>query len=71
MTIKTVCYGKLREFKTVKQAKDFYLDCMRHSEGSEQRRYVQIYTQLCDGLKYCSDEEDNYDNLRYIEAVIR
>ena len=71
MTIKTVCYGKLREFKTVKQAKDFYLDCMRHSEGSEQRRYVQIYTQLCDGLKYCSDEEDNYDNLRYIAAVIR
>ena len=71
MSIKTVCYGKLKEFKTAKQAKDFYLDCMRHSEGSEQSRYVQIYIQLCDGLKYCSDEEDDYDNLRYIAAVIR
>ena len=71
MKIKTVCYGKLKEFKSVKEAKDFYLECMMCSEGSEQSRYVQIYTQLCNGLTYCSDEEYDYDNLRYIAAVMR
>ena len=71
MKIKTVCYGELKEFKSVKEAKDFYLDCMFNSEGSEQSRYVQIYRQLSDGLTYCSDEEDDYDNLRYIAAVMR
>lgn len=71
MAVWTVCYGKMKKFKTVKQAKDFYLDCMFNSEGSEQSRYVQIYRQLSDGLKYCSDEEDDYINLKYMEAVMR
>ena len=70
MTIKTMCYGELKKFKTAEQAKNFYLECMMCSEGAEQNRYVQIYTQLCDGLKYCSDEEDDYNILRLLEAVM-
>ena len=50
MKIRTVCYGKLKEFKSVKQAKDYYLECMMCSEGAEHSRYAQIYRQLHDGI---------------------
>ena len=70
MKIITVCYGKSMEFTSFKKAKDFYLDCILHSEGSECSRYVQIYRQLNDGLRWCSDEEDNYINLKYLENFI-
>lgn len=53
------CYGTVKHMKR-DHAKAFYLDCMENSEGSECQRYTQIYCQLLKGLKYCSDEMDNY-----------
>ena len=53
---KITCYGKT-EYAERKKAISFYLDCMRHSEGSERDRYTNIYIQLLDGLDECSDEE--------------
>ena len=53
------CYGTVKHMERNK-AKAFYLRCMENSEGSECQRYTQIYCQLLKGLKYCSDEMDNY-----------
>ncbi len=49
------CYGKTEKMEREK-AKKFYLDCMKNSEGSEQERYTNIYTQLMDGATVCFDE---------------
>jgi len=70
MKVITVCYGKQKEFNSVKKAKDFYLDCILNSEGSECSRYVQIYGQLEDGLRWCSDEEDDYNTLKSLEESL-
>lgn len=56
--IRCSTYNKIKEFKDVETAKAFFLDCMRNSEGSEQSRYVQVYTQLLDGHTYCTDNEN-------------
>jgi hypothetical protein len=57
--IKVVCYGKAEYWDDREKAKEFYLDCMRNSEGAERDRYVNIYIQLCDGLSQCEDEAWN------------
>lgn len=58
-TIKTYCYGKLRQFKTRKQARMFYQMGVYSSEGAERDRYVDILAMLdagkdiafdCDGI---------------------
>lgn len=56
VTVITNCYGQERKWIDREEAKKYYLDCMRNSEGSERDRYVTIYLKLMDGLKYCSDE---------------
>lgn len=48
------CYGQI-ETMTREEALDKYLDCMRHSEGSERERYENIYFALLDGEKLCYD----------------
>lgn len=52
-----ICYGRKDEMDRQK-AKEFYLDCMLNSEGSEQNRYTKIYLELCAGYKVCTDEDD-------------
>lgn len=54
----TICYGKREEWKTRKEAKDFYLRAMMASEGSEHQRYATIYQKLSTGMTECSDGVD-------------
>ena len=55
--IRCCTYNQVQEFKDIETAKAFFLDCMKNSEGAEQSRYVQVYTQLLDGHTYCTDDE--------------
>ncbi len=52
----TVCYGELRNWKTVDEALAFFLEGMMNSEGSERDRYVTIYSKLKSGLLFATDE---------------
>ncbi len=52
------CYGKETFFEIRKEAEDRYLEFMGMSEGSERDRYTEIYLQLKDGLRVCTDEVD-------------
>lgn len=54
--VKITCYGET-EIMEREKAKAFYFDCMIHSEGAEQSRYVAIYTQLSLGYTECTDEK--------------
>jgi hypothetical protein len=71
MTIFVKCYGELKLFNSVEDAKGFYMEGLLSTEGSEQQRYTQIYTQLCNGLSYCSDETDNYRVLKNMERMLQ
>ena len=55
-TVKTICYGKEREWDSREEAMNFFLEGMCSSEGSEFERYAKIYTELTLGLEVCSDE---------------
>jgi len=54
--VKTKCYGKVDVWESREKAKDFFLEAMMNSEGSEHDRYSAIYIQLMNGLDFCSDE---------------
>lgn len=56
--VTTKCCGKIQKWEEGEQAKDFFLEAMMNSEGSEHERYSAIYIQLMNGLSYCTDEED-------------
>ena len=43
MTIKTKCYGEIKEWNNREEAKSFFLEAMMNSEGSEHHRYSTIY----------------------------
>lgn len=53
--VNVTCYKKTTTM-TRHDAIQFYLKAMRCSEGSERSRYTNIYLQLLDGNKDCSDE---------------
>ena len=53
------CYGREEKMEREK-AKAFYLDCMMNSDGSERDRYTQIYMDLMNGEKICSDGQEVY-----------
>ena len=53
--VKVTCY-KTTQTMTRDDAIQFYLKAIRCSEGSERDRYMNIYLQLLDGEKECSDE---------------
>lgn len=56
--VRTVCYGKTEEWDSREEAEQFFLRAMAGSEGSEQSRYVKIYTELKMGLELCTDGEE-------------
>lgn len=47
--IKVTLYGTERTFKSKKEAKDFIIDCILNSEGSEREGYADALGQLMDG----------------------
>lgn len=56
--VTTVCYGQKRVWDSREEAKDFFLEAMMNSDGSEHDRYSSIYIQLQNGLDLCTDEEE-------------
>lgn len=52
----TVCYGEKRNWKTMDEALEFFLEGMMSSEGSERDRYATIYAKLKNGLLFATDE---------------
>ena len=48
---------KKREWESRNEAIAFYVDCMLHSEGAEQERYLEIYIDLMAGKTLCLDEK--------------
>ena len=55
LTIKTICYGKVREWQSREEAEKFFLECLAHSEGAEHERYLKILLKIKQGLAICSD----------------
>jgi hypothetical protein len=56
--IEITCYGETKIWADREKAKDFYIEAMIFSDGSEHDRYSNIYEQLCCGYVKCSDEDD-------------
>lgn len=57
-SVKTKCHGEVIKWKSREEAKEFFLEAMMDTEGSEHDRYSAIYLQLIHGLSYCTDCED-------------
>ena len=57
-SVTTVCYGQERVWDSRTEAKDYFLDGIFASEGSERERYAFIYAKLILGYDYCTDEAD-------------
>lgn len=56
-TVTTICYGETRIWDQRSDAERFFLEGMMSSEGSEQQRYMTIYSKLKAGLEVASDDE--------------
>ena len=54
----TVCYGEEKLWDSREEAKDFFLEALKATEGSERERYATIYAKLIIGKNYCTDELD-------------
>lgn len=54
--IKTICYGRVKEWKSREEAEKFFIECLLHSEGAEHERYLTILSKLKQGLTICSDD---------------
>ena len=57
-SVTTVCYGEEKLWDCRKEAKDFFLEALKGTEGSERERYATIYAKLIVGKKYCTDDPD-------------
>lgn len=57
-SVTTKCYGEVKKWDNREEAKDFFLEAMMNSDGSEHDRYSSIYIQLMNGLPFCTDEEE-------------
>jgi hypothetical protein len=57
-SVTTVCYGEEKVWDSRKEAKDFFLEALKATEGSERERYAAIYAKLIVGKKYCTDDQD-------------
>ena len=56
--VTTVCYGEEKVWDSRKEAKDYFLEGLKATEGGERERYATIYTKLILGKNYCTDELD-------------
>ena len=70
MTVACKVYGELKFFNDTQEAKNYFLEGISMSEGSEQDRYVKIYEQLCSGHRYCSDEDLSEVTLRNMARML-
>lgn len=54
----TVCNKQKRVWDSREEAKDFFLEAMMNSDGSEHDRYSSVYIQLQNRLDLCMDKEE-------------
>ena len=54
--VTTICYKEKREWKTRKEALDFFLEGVRESDGCEKARYATICYQILDGANVATDD---------------
>ena len=57
-SVTTVCYGQERVWDSRTEAKNYFLEGLFATEGSERERYAFIYAKLILGYDYCTDEVD-------------
>ena len=57
-SVTTVCYGEEKVWDSRNEAKDFFLEGLNATDGSERERYAAIYTKLILGKNYCTDDLD-------------
>ena len=57
-SVTTVCYGEEKVWDSREEAKDFVLEALKATEGSERERYAAIYTKLILRKNYCTDDLD-------------
>ena len=57
-SVTTVCYGEEKVWDSREEAKDFFLEGLKATEGSERERCAAIYTKLILGKNYCTDDLD-------------
>ena len=57
-SVTTVCCGEEKLWDSRKEAKEFFLEGLKATEGGERERYATIYTKLILGKNYCTDELD-------------
>lgn len=55
--VKITCYGETEAWAMRQAATDFYSDGVLECEGSEQIRYLNVYSDLISGKQHCSDGE--------------
>lgn len=67
--IEITCYGKKKVWMDREAAKQFYLECMAGSEGSERDRYTNIYIDLMSGKTECFDEEQEETDLSNVQDM--
>lgn len=53
--VTTVCYGKIREWDERSEARNFFLEAMMNSDGSERERYANVYFGIIRGQEFCTD----------------
>lgn len=51
----TVCGGAKKEWTSRKEALAFFLEGIAETDGSEQERYIKIYSALMEGKSVCTD----------------
>jgi hypothetical protein len=55
--VTTICYGEKRVWDSADEAKAFFLEGAMSCDGSEQQRYMNIYTKLMEGAEEADDDE--------------
>lgn len=50
-----ICYDEERIWYDREEAKEFYLEAMMSTEGSQSERYKNIYYDLINGFSICRD----------------
>ena len=58
-SVTVICYGQSKLWDDRKEAKQFYLEAMNSTEGSERERYTNIYCDIISGKEVCTDESDD------------
>ena len=51
----TICYGRKEEWANRQDAINEFMAAICGSDGSEQQRYINIYTKLMAGCRICTD----------------